>query len=188
MIGFLKDKMGDLDTTQVALMAEECLLLDNDDKVIGYGSKQECHLVENIEKKGLLHRAFSIFLFDSKGRLLLQQRASEKITFPDYWTNTVCSHPLRGEEESEKDAIGVKKAAQRKIEHELGVRASELPLDAYNYITRLHYKAASDPVWGEHESNRVLLFLTTWFSFFPFRLLFLVVSLQLITFWLLRLT
>jgi isopentenyl-diphosphate delta-isomerase len=45
--------------------------------------------------KGLLHRAFSVFLFrPSDGRLLLQKRASEKITFPDMWTNTCCSHPL----------------------------------------------------------------------------------------------
>jgi len=42
----------------------------------------------------MLHRAFSVFLFNTKGELLMQQRASEKITFPDYWTNTCCSHPL----------------------------------------------------------------------------------------------
>ena len=54
--------------------------------------------MENINK-GLLHRAFSVFLFDSQNRLLLQQRASEKITFPDMWTNTCCSHPLNKESE-----------------------------------------------------------------------------------------
>jgi isopentenyl-diphosphate delta-isomerase len=48
---------------------------------------------------GLLHRAFSVFLFDTQGRLLLQQRADEKITFPGYWTNTCCSHPLNKEDE-----------------------------------------------------------------------------------------
>lgn len=51
------------------------------------------HLMTNI-RKGMLHRAFSVFIFNTKGELLLQQRASEKITFPDYWTNTCCSHPL----------------------------------------------------------------------------------------------
>jgi len=55
--------------------------------------KKKGHLNENI-KEGLLHRAFSVFLFNSKGELLLQQRAQEKITFPLYWTNTCCSHPL----------------------------------------------------------------------------------------------
>ena len=44
--------------------------------------------------KGALHRAFSVFLFNNEGKLLLQKRASEKITFPDCWTNTCCSHPL----------------------------------------------------------------------------------------------
>ena len=55
------------------------------------------HLNEEIEK-GLLHRAFSVFLFNSNNELLLQQRAAEKITFPLYWTNTVCSHPLQFED------------------------------------------------------------------------------------------
>lgn len=49
--------------------------------------------MSNIET-GLLHRAFSVFLFNSEKKLLLQQRATEKITFPDMWTNTCCSHPL----------------------------------------------------------------------------------------------
>jgi isopentenyl-diphosphate delta-isomerase type 1 len=47
----------------------------------------------------MLHRAFSVFLFNTKGEVLMQQRASEKITFPDYWTNTCCSHPLHIETE-----------------------------------------------------------------------------------------
>lgn len=50
--------------------------------------------MSNIESTKLLHRAFSVFLFDDQNRLLLQQRATEKITFPDMWTNTCCSHPL----------------------------------------------------------------------------------------------
>jgi isopentenyl-diphosphate delta-isomerase len=52
------------------------------------------HLMSNIESSKLLHRAFSVFLFDDQNRLLLQQRATEKITFPDMWTNSCCSHPL----------------------------------------------------------------------------------------------
>ena len=66
------------------------------------------HLMENINK-GLLHRAFSAFVFrPSDGRLLLQQRATEKITFPDMWTNTCCSHPLDDfeEEKVETDQLG----------------------------------------------------------------------------------
>lgn len=55
------------------------------------------------QPRGILHRAFSVFLFDSKNRLLLQQRAQSKITFPSVWTNTCCSHPLYGFEPTEVD-------------------------------------------------------------------------------------
>jgi isopentenyl-diphosphate delta-isomerase len=67
-------------------------------------------------KEGLLHRAFSLFLFDKQGRLLLQQRSPEKITFPLYWANTCCSHPLYNEAEMElENGLGVKRAAIRKV-------------------------------------------------------------------------
>ena len=65
--------------------------------------------MENINK-GLLHRAFSAFVFrPSDGQLLLQRRAAEQITFPDMWTNTCCSHPLDDfeQEKIEKDALGM---------------------------------------------------------------------------------
>lgn len=81
------------DEEQIKLMNENCIVLDWDDNAIGAGTKKVCHLMENIEK-GLLHRAFSVFIFNEQGELLLQQRATEKITFPDLWTNTCCSHPL----------------------------------------------------------------------------------------------
>ena len=109
------------DEEQVRLMEERCILVNERDEVYGEGSKKTCtclchhtplyirgvvhnsprlttmntgHLMESINK-GLLHRAFSVFLFrPSDGRLLLQKRADEKITFPGMWTNTCCSHPL----------------------------------------------------------------------------------------------
>lgn len=112
--------------------------------------------MKNIDQ-GLLHRAFSVFLFDSKNRLLLQQRASEKITFPDMWTNTCCSHPLGvpGETGAELEAAvqGVRRAAQRKLDQELGIKAAQVPLDQFQFLTRIHYKAPSDGKWGEHESR-----------------------------------
>ena len=61
------------------------------------------HLGSNI-KAGLLHRAFSVFLFNTQGQLLLQQRAAAKITFPLCWTNTCCSHPLHIQNELEEKA------------------------------------------------------------------------------------
>ena len=112
--------------------------------------------MENI-RKGLLHRAFSAFVFrPSDGKLLLQQRASEKITFPDMWTNTCCSHPLDDfeEEKIEKDQLGVRIAASRKLEHELGIPPSQTPVDEFQYLTRIHYLAPSDGMWGEHEGTR----------------------------------
>lgn len=110
----------------------------------------------NIER-GLLHRAFSVFLFDDQNRLLLQQRADEKITFPNLWTNTCCSHPLGIPGETgvtlEESVEGVKRAAQRKLEHELGIKKEQVPLDKFQFLTRIHYKAPSDGKWGEHESE-----------------------------------
>jgi isopentenyl-diphosphate delta-isomerase len=109
--------------------------------------------MENINK-GLLHRAFSALVFrPSDGKLLLQQRASEKITFPDMWTNTCCSHPLDDfeEEKVEKDQLGVRIAASRKLEHELGIPREQTPVDQFQYLTRIHYLAPSDGMWGEHE-------------------------------------
>ncbi|KAJ2852461.1 isopentenyl-diphosphate delta-isomerase idi1 [Coemansia brasiliensis] len=144
------------DEEQVRLMSEMCILLDENDKAIGAESKKHCHLMENISK-GTLHRAFSVFLFNSQNELLLQQRASEKITFPDCFTNTCCSHPLAfAAELEEKDQLGVKRAAQRKLEHELGIPPEQVPLDKFKYLTRIHYMAGSDGTWGEHEIDYIL--------------------------------
>lgn len=72
------------------------------------------------------------------------------------WTNTCCSHPLGvpGETGAELDAAvnGVRRAAQRKLGHELGIKAEQIPLDKFRFLTRIHYKAPSDGKWGEHES------------------------------------
>lgn len=106
-----------LDETQVQLLSEECILVDKEDQVIGSDTKKNCHLNVN----GKLHRAFSVFLFNSDGKLLLQQRARTKITFPECFTNTCCSHPLYRAEELEGGNLGVKRAAQRKLQQELGI-------------------------------------------------------------------
>ncbi|KAI6007426.1 Isopentenyldiphosphate isomerase [Pisolithus albus] len=149
------------DPEQSRLMDERCILVDEQDNAIGAMDKKTCHLMENINK-GLLHRAFSAFVFrPSDGKLLLQQRASSKITFPDMWTNTCCSHPLDDfeEEKVEKDQSGVRHAASRKLEHELGIPRSQTPVDQFQYLTRIHYLAPSNDTWGEHEVDYIL-FLT----------------------------
>jgi len=159
------------DPEQSRLMDEKCILVDEQDNAIGAMDKKTCesiscmspcfldsilrtgHLMENINK-GLLHRAFSAFIFrPSDGKLLLQQRASEKITFPDMWTNTCCSHPLDDFEQEKVEAgqLGVRIAASRKLGHELGIPQSQTPIDEFQYLTKIHYLAPSSGMWGEHE-------------------------------------
>jgi len=80
---------------QQLMLKDQCVVVDEADNVIGHESKRAVHRFEKGTPTGLLHRAFSVFLFDPSGRLLLQQRAADKITFPSVWTNTCCSHPVR---------------------------------------------------------------------------------------------
>jgi len=89
------------------------------------------------------------------------------LLYADMWTNTCCSHPLGipGEAGVGLDASvqGVRRAAQRKLDHELGIQASQVPLDKFDFLTRIHYKSASDGKWGEHES-KFGSHLTNWWS------------------------
>jgi len=142
-----------MDAVQRRLMFEdECILVDEEDHVIGHDSKYNCHLMEKIESENLLHRAFSVFLFNTKYELLLQQRSATKVTFPLVWTNTCCSHPLYRESELiEENSLGVRNAAQRKLYDELGIAAEDVPVDQFVPLGRILYKAPSDGKWGEHE-------------------------------------
>ncbi|ERN01913.1 hypothetical protein AMTRI_Chr06g175210 [Amborella trichopoda] len=147
-----------MDAVQRRLMFEdECILVDEQDHVIGHDSKYNCHLMEKIEAENLLHRAFSVFLFNSKYELLLQQRSATKVTFPLVWTNTCCSHPLyRQAELIEENSLGVRNAAQRKLFDELGIPPEDLPVDQFVPLGRMLYKAPSDGKWGEHELDYLL--------------------------------
>ncbi|DBA69547.1 TPA: hypothetical protein ACH3X2_012745 [Trebouxia sp. C0005] len=107
--------------------------------------------------KGRLHRAFSVFLFNSQTQLQLQQRASAKITFPKVWTNTCCSHPWHGYDPGEVGepssvasgaVMGAKRAAVHKLGLELGIPFDQLPLDAFKLLTWLHYCAADEETPG----------------------------------------
>jgi len=142
------------DEEQVKLMSEQCIEVDTNDNVIGPRSKLDCHLMKNGPP---LHRAFSLFLFNTNGDLLMQKRAASKITFPGYFTNTCCSHPLFTEDElQEADGIGAKIAARRRVLAELGIVPEQLPLSCINYLTRIHYSAPSDGMWGENEIDYIL--------------------------------
>ena len=88
------------------MIAEQVILVDEKDNPVGVAEKMEAH------RKGLLHRAFSVFIFNSKGEMLLQQRALHKYHSGGLWTNACCSHPRQGEE--------TKVAAERRLKEELG--------------------------------------------------------------------
>ena len=147
---------------QEALLAEKCILVDENDREIGHASKRECHLKTSENKRTPLHRAFSLFMFNKNNELLLQQRSDTKVTFPGLWTNTCCSHPLFMNDEREtKNGLGAKIAAQRKVWQEIGVPAQDCPLDQMQFISRILYYADSNEHWAEHELDYILFLKST---------------------------
>lgn len=141
---------------QHSAMEEKCILVDDADKCLGEGAKRDCHRV--VDGNIPLHRAFSVFLFNTKGDMLVQQRSGYKITYPSHYTNACCSHPLHeieGERE-ERDALGIRRAAQRRLNFELGIPLRQIRPENMHYLTRIHYKDLGDGVWGEHEIDYIL--------------------------------
>jgi isopentenyl-diphosphate delta-isomerase len=117
-------------------MEEKVVLVDKKDKSIGLMNKQEAHV------KGVLHRAFSVFIFNSNNQLLLQQRAFSKYHSGGMWTNTCCSHP--------RDQESVIAAGKRRLEEEMGM-SCELT-KVFDFI----YKAKMENDLYEHEFDHVL--------------------------------
>jgi len=111
---------------------EDLILVDEEDRIVGYLSKGACH-----DGEGVLHRAFSIFIFDDEGRLLLQQRSAEKRLWGGFWSNTCCSHPRRGEV--------LEEAIHRRLEQELGMRAE------LHYLFTFSYHALFGELGAERE-------------------------------------
>jgi isopentenyl-diphosphate delta-isomerase len=111
---------------------EQLILVDELDREIGFKAKNDCHL-----GKGVLHRAFSIFVFNGDNELLLQQRSPSKMLWPSYWSNTCCSHPRRGE--------AMEDAVSRRLMQEMGF---ECPLE---FLYKFKYQAQFDAVGAEHE-------------------------------------
>ena len=116
-------------------MMEHVVLVDEKDTQIGIMEKMAAHIVPR------LHRAFSIFIFNSKGELLLQQRAFSKYHSPGLWTNTCCSHPRDGE--------SLEKATARRLMEEMG-----LSCDMHEVFTFI-YKAPVGLGLIEHEFDHV---------------------------------
>ena len=99
-------------------MEEQVILVNEKDEPIGLMGKMEAH------EKGLLHRAFSVFIFNSKQEVLLQQRAACKYHSPNLWTNTCCSHPRAGETNQQ--------AGERRLQEEMGL---QVPLrEVFSFI------------------------------------------------------
>ena len=110
-------------------MEEKVVLVNEKDEILGLMEKMQAH------ENGILHRAFSVFLFNSKGEMLLQKRAAEKYHSPNQWTNACCSHP-RVDETYEQ-------AAHRRIKEELSHNAHLQPFsDQFVYISpqELHHE------------------------------------------------
>ena len=117
------------------MSTENVILVDEKDNQVGLMPKLEAH------EKGVLHRAFSIFIFNSKYELLLQKRASSKYHSGGLWTNTCCSHPREGEDTLD--------AANRRLDEEMGIKVSLRKV--YDFI----YKAELDNQLTEHEFDHV---------------------------------
>jgi isopentenyl-diphosphate Delta-isomerase len=116
---------------------ERVVLVDENDTPLGTMEKMEAH------EKGVLHRAFSVFIFNSNGEMLLQQRAFSKYHSGGLWTNTCCSHPREGEPTIE--------AAHRRLQEEMGFDC-EIE-KAFDFI----YKRELDQGLTEHELDHVFI-------------------------------
>jgi len=116
----------------VSFESELLILVDKNDNELGWKSKAQCH-----DGDGILHRAFSIFIFDDNNRLLLQQRHGSKRLWPLYWSNSCCSHPRKGE----NNEI----ATQRRLKEELGFSAE------LTYLYKFEYHARFGEKGSEHE-------------------------------------
>lgn len=147
-----ENSLSELDSSQLEMMKEMCMAVDENDRVIDSVSKIDCH-----RGKGIRHRAFSVLIFDSEDRLLMQQRSSEKITFPGIWANSCCSHPLDIENENGDPVEGVIHASKRKMLQELGIPLEVSSNWEFNHIGRFEYSCRWDDDWIEHEIDHVLI-------------------------------
>tara|TARA_R110000787_G_scaffold204931_2_gene315417 strand:+ start:869 stop:1387 length:519 start_codon:yes stop_codon:yes gene_type:complete len=118
-------------------MEEKVILVDEQDNQLGLMPKMEAH------EKAVLHRAFSVFIFNDKGDLMLQQRAAHKYHSPLLWTNTCCSHQRDGESNME--------AGKRRLDEEMGFTADLK--EVFSFV----YKAPFDNGLTEHELDHVMV-------------------------------
>ncbi len=125
-------------TASVAAEADSLILVDEADQDVGRLSKTQCH-----EGRGILHRAFSLLIFNGRGELLIQQRSASKRLWPLYWSNSCCSHPRSTE--------SMEVATHRRLYEELGLRC---PL---HFLFKFQYQAQFDATGAENELCSVFI-------------------------------
>jgi isopentenyl-diphosphate delta-isomerase len=116
----------------VSFDSEELILVNANDEPIGHDNKAICH-----DGHGMLHRAFSLFVFNRRGELLLQQRSKDKRLWPGYWANSCCSHPRVGESMDE--------ATARRLDEEMGMRCQ------MRFVYKFQYQADYKDLGAENE-------------------------------------
>ena len=117
---------------------KKLLLVNKKDEVIGFETKEKCHA-----GKGILHRAFSVYLFNNKGQLLIQQRSKFKKLWPLYWANTCCSHPRKNE--------GYVGAGERRLKEELGI------ISPLKMVGKFQYQVRYKNIGSENELCAILI-------------------------------
>src|SRR5687767_2621269 len=117
---------------------DQLILVDSSDNEIGYADVTECHY-----GTPRLHRAFSVFVFNDAGEMLITQRSGKKNTWPLFWSNACCSHPRKGQDSAT--------AATARLLTELGITAS------VDLLFKFEYRAQYDDNWGEYELDWVFL-------------------------------
>ena len=118
--------------------SDALIFVDEADRRLGHLSKDLCH-----EGRGVLHRAFSLLIFNGRGELLVQQRAPTKRLWPLYWSNSCCSHPRRAET--------MEVATRRRLTEELGIRCD------LQFLFKFQYHAQFDATGAEHELCSVFI-------------------------------
>ena len=127
-----------LDNSGIMADSDALILVDEADRGLGHLSKDLCH-----EGRGILHRAFSLLIFNDRGELLLQQRAPSKRLWPLYWSNSCCSHPRRAE--------SMEAATRRRLLEELGLSCD------LQFLFKFRYQAQFDATGAENELCSVFI-------------------------------
>ncbi|KAF9764749.1 Isopentenyl-diphosphate Delta-isomerase 1 [Nosema granulosis] len=119
------------------------ICVDSNDSIVGTEKASKAHTLEHLT----LHRAFSLFLFNTNNKLLIQKRSSTKYVFPGLWANTVCSHPFLNPLSFSDPLQDAKNHVVERLGYELGI--TNVTTEDLRFVTRLRYKATEDEFYGQ---------------------------------------